>query len=453
MPIITDPDNLNQGTEVVFDTSEKTIGLSIAGNLSTDGVTLKALYSFAKEEWKNDADLIKFPFAFTPITDEQFELVNGWNFADNTTKNLIRTGGWAVKNNAGVSSEEYAGIVSLGSIGASDQPYFQQVDGGAPTDFELTGAVNQAVQIYGDATHGNFDYRDTFNIFVREQGKIYAQATLDDIGVTEMSYQVYRFPLANADDLKVTHEDTDITTLAPYTGMSIEWFATPQARTIGATSYNFHVIVDGNGGTLEQVYEFIQYKLRQTSDIDDGAGTKIGKVTSALNKFVGDNYYTLVQSEGGVYIDNFNLSDTNRLYVVDDTGTNRSFPYVATLTLQFGENLVNDANAIFRVFFTNDDAGNNAGADYGTTNAILVQDNDDVAMSGTISSNSSLTFSYDYDGNVQRGAASAGDDAPVTVIAIGLDTAQFVKATGTITRSTSNVVSLTSSLERNYQND
>jgi len=73
-------------------------------------------------------------------------------------------------------------------------------------------------------------------------------------------------------------------------------------------------------------------------------------------------------------------------------------------------------------------------------------------MSGSVGGNSSLTFTYDYDANVQRGSASAGDDAPITVIGIGLSTGQYVSATGTIARSTSNVVSLVSALERNYIN-
>ena len=115
MALIVDPDDLNQSTEVTFDTAAKTIALSQAGNLSTDGVTLKALYSFCKEEWKNDANLIRHPFPFTPITDEQFELKDGWDFANDASRYLIRTGGWAVVDTNGVTQEMWAGIITLGS--------------------------------------------------------------------------------------------------------------------------------------------------------------------------------------------------------------------------------------------------------------------------------------------------------------------------------------------------
>lgn len=452
MAIITDPDNLNQGTEVVIDASAKTVQLLVAGNLSTDGVTLQCLYSFLKEEWKNDSTLIRYAFPMNAITEEKFELVNGWDFKDDTSRHLIRTGGWALYDLAGTVVEMWAGIITLGSLGATDQVYFQQTSGGAPSDFILAGAVNQAIKVYGDATHGSITAQDYLKLFVREQAKTYAMSQISDIGVAEMVNQVYRFPLANADDLKVTHEDTAMTS-APYSGMSITWYATPQTRTIGGSDYSFNIIINGNGGTAEQIYEYVQYALRQDADIDAGTGTKNGLVAEAMLKFVGDNLYSLLTSDGGVYIDNFGAADTNRLFFVDNAGVEHSFPFVAALTLQFGENLMADASAMFRVFFTNDDAGDNTGRDFGTATAITVNDNDGVAMTGLVGGVSNLQFTFDYDGNVQRGAASAAKDAPITVVAIGLNTAQYVKATGTISRSTANTVSLVAALERNYKND
>jgi hypothetical protein len=287
---------------------------------------------------------------------------------------------------------------------------------------------------------------------VREYAKSYASSTLGDIGVSSMTYQVYRFPLANAADLKVTHNDAYLAGNAPYTGMSITWFAAPQSRTIGGVARNFHVIIDGNNGTAEQIYEYVQKQLRQATDIDAGAGTQTGKIAADMLRFVGDSLSTLQAAEGGVYIDNFQTNDTNRLSFVDDTGTSRTYPFVAVLTLQFGENLVSDAGAIYRVFFTNDDAGDNTGRDYGTASAIIANDNSANPMSGNVSGAPSVQLSFAYDSNVQRGAASAGTDAPITVVGIGLATAQFVKAVGTIQRSTANVVSLVAPLERNYAN-
>ena len=448
MALITDPDNLTQNTEVTFDTAAKTIALSQAGNLSTDGVTLKALYSFCKEEWKDDTNLIQHPFPFTPITDEQYELKDGWDFANDASRYLVRTGGWAVVNTSGVTTEMWAGVITLGSLEAGTQVYFSQTAGTA-TDFQLTGEVNQAVKIF-DST--GTDDRGTLNLYARKQGDKFAQAALSDIGVTgNMTFQVYRFPLATSADLKISLGDPTVSA-APYSAITITYHASPISRTIGGVSYNFNVEVDGNGQSIEGIYETLQYRLRQASDIDDGAGTVIGNVADELAFFLGD---TLKLKEG-VYLTNFDATDTNNILHDPNGGPfDIAFPFTASLTLEFGGNLVSDSDAVYRVFFTNDDAGDNLGYDFGTANAITVEDATSPTpqdMAGTVGGASSVTFTYDYDGNVQRGSASAGDDAPITVVALGLETGQYVSATGTIARSTSNVVSLVSALERNYEN-
>lgn len=440
MAKITDPDFLIRNTEIVFDfsvSSAKTIQLLVAGNLSNDGVTLQAIYSKCKELWKTASDLIKIPFPFDAITPTQFDLVNEWNWKDATSRGLIRDAGWSVRDTSGNATEEWAGIISLGTVGSSDQIYYQQSTGGAAQNFILTNAVNQAIQIRKTGS-GAFDYRSYLKVFVREQGKTYAQASLTDIGVSQMTYQTYAFPLSNAQDLKVSTSDVTIAGNTPYTGMSITYFGTSQSRTIGGGSYNFDVIIDGNGASAEQIYEFVQYKLRQSTDIDAGAGSVTGKTANSLLRFLGD---TLITSTG-VYIDDFSATDTNRINFFDNTGTQRTFPYVSAGTIVFNDNLRTDSNAVYRLFFA---------SGYGTASAITVNDNAGNPIAGNILGASSISFSFDYDGNVQ-GGRTAGTDAAVVAVALGLDKAQYVQATSTITRSTANVINLVSSLERNYSN-
>ena len=444
MALIVDPDQLNQATEITFDTSAKTIALAVAGNLSADGVTLKCIYSFAKEEWKNDAALIKHTFPFTPITDEQFELKDGWNWANDATRYLVRTGGWAVVDASGVTQEMWAGVVTLGSLETGTQVYFNQ-SSGAATNFQLTGAVNQAIQIFD---LGVFDHRTSLTVFARKQGDSFAQSNLAAIGVTTMSYQVYRFPLATSSDLKISRGDTAIAG-APYNGITITYHSSNFARTIGSTSYNFNIEIDGAGQAIADIYERIQYELRLASDIDDGSGTVTGNTASDLLFFLGDT----LKGREGVYITNFATADINNI-LHDPIGASVDigFPFTASLTLEFNANLVSDSAAVYRVFFQNDDAGDNSGRDFGTANALLVKNASNADMAGNVGGNASIALTYDYDANVQRGNASAGDDVPITVVALGLATGQYVTATGTILRSTANSVSLVSPLERNYQN-
>jgi hypothetical protein len=144
-----------------------------------DGVTMQALYSFLKEEWRNNSlsssgqDLIKFTFPMVSITSEQFEIGGvsnaNWEFANDTgdgplaaesSRNLIRTGGWSSINSRGQIIENYPSIVTLGFLEDTSQVYYQLTsETTAPNDFVLTGPVNQAIRtletIGGVTTTGN----------------------------------------------------------------------------------------------------------------------------------------------------------------------------------------------------------------------------------------------------------------------------------------------------------
>jgi hypothetical protein len=325
----------------------------------------------------------------------------------------------------------------LGNIDSSDTPYYAFSSDSAKTDFAFTGPINQAIQTFGDASNGNFDKRsDTLTLYIRAQGKTYGSSTSTIIGLTELNYIANRFSLSGVADSNITASDSDIATTAPYTGMSITYGAT--TRTIGGVSYNYDVVVNGNNGNTQQINEFVQYKLRQATDIDDGAGTQVGQLENSLMGFVGDKLKTTT----GVYIDNFQASDRNNLVFTDTGGTERAFGFLSTGTISFNTNLVSDPDAIYRMFFT---------SGFGSGSAIIVDDNSGTDISGTVGGASSVAFDFDYDGNTQ-GGRTAGTDAEVTVVAIGLEGAQYVSTTHTITRATGQNISLVAPLERNYDN-
>ena len=103
--------------------------LSGTGGTVTDGATLQAVYSFLKEEWKTAGsgfvDLIQFIFPLESITREQFEIGGAthgdFDWRDNDTRNLIRTGGWAKLDSAGTTKQEYAGVITLGALDSDTQ--------------------------------------------------------------------------------------------------------------------------------------------------------------------------------------------------------------------------------------------------------------------------------------------------------------------------------------------
>ena len=437
MALITDPDDLVQGTEIILDTAALTFELVVGGNLSDDGVTGQGVYSFFKDAWKTDATLISYPFPAITITPEQFEFVKGWKPANDTTRNLLRACGWREIDQFGVTNREYMGIVSLGNIDAGDTAYYSFDGDISKTDFDFAGPVNQGIQTFGDFSNGDFDRRaDSLTTYIRTQGKLYGSATTGSIGLSSLNYITNRFPLAEAVDTKITASDNDILTLAPYTGMSISYGNT--VRSIGDVDRNFKAVVDGNFGTAEQINEFVQYALRQATDIDENESGVVGDLADSLTAFLGNT----LKTRTGVYIDNFLPDDTNRIIFTDNGGVERTFPFVASGTFGFNANLASDNDAVYRVFFTDT---------FGTANATIVNDNSGAPLSGLVSGFESIGFDFDYDGNTQQ-SRTAGTDADITVVAIGLDSAQYVSATATIGRASGQNISLVAPLERNYSN-
>jgi hypothetical protein len=441
MPLITDPDFLGQAEEVVINVTEKTIELFNTTKLSTAGVTGQALYSFLKEEWKTDANLIPYPFPMISITTEQFEFIEGWKPKDNDTRNLLRFAGWREIDGFNNLDKQFMNITSLGNIGASNTAYHAFTGDTQATDFSFAGPVNQAIQVYDsgvEAGDGGFDNRAlVLTTFIRNQGQLYGSANTTSIGLTGLNYIANRFPLGQAPDTKITADDTTIATNEPYQSMTITYGAI--TRTIGGTARSFDILINGNNGTAEEIYEFVQWSLRLETDIDTGIGTQIGKLTAELLAFSGNT----LKTKTGVYIDNFQAADTNRIIFTDTGGTERTFPFVAAGTISFNQNLVDDTDATYHMFFTDT---------FGTANSTIVEDNSGQPITGNVGGASSVAFDFDYDGNTQQSRTDA-TDVGVTVVAIGLGSAQYVVATGTLQRTVEQNISLVAPLERNYSNE
>jgi len=220
----------------------------------------------------------------------------------------------------------------------------------------------------------------------------------------------------------------------------------PFVRVLNNQQYPFNWRLFGNGCTLNQAFEFIQKELRQSYDIDEGSAVARGDVTDLLMSFASPTGSGL-----NLFIDDLSSADFNNATFFDVIDVARNFAFIAGVTITLNTNITGAANAKVVVFFTNDDSGNNAGFDFGTPNAIIVQDSTSQDMTA-VNPVSNLSFTFDYDNNVQRGGASAGTDAPVTIVAIGTDTAQYVLTTGTIQRQNNNTFALVAALERNYSN-
>ena len=440
---ITDGDNLVVGTEITIDTTAKTFTLNQAGNLVyKDGVTLQAVYSKFIKLWETAA-YNKYPFPMYVIDAKsgQFNFgtdggtYNGWKPANDVTRQALRDGGWNEYLSNGTLDRQYVGIVSLGDVNTGAQLYYQRDAVDAPSNFTFTDEVNEGILVY---QNGSLDKRAYFKAFVREYAKKYKSSTLVDTGQTATGAYTVNVLLSNEDDLKITANDAAMTG-APYNNITVTYYGSDQSKTIGASSYPFRVVVEGNGATLEQIYTKCQYLLRQATDIDAGAGTVIGKTANELCYFVGD---TLVTTQG-VFIKNIQSNDLNRIELYDQNNVKRTYPYVAAGTLNFNSYLSSGGTGVYVMYHADTVTG-----DYGTANAIIVKDGSNNDITGTISSGS-IGFTFDYDGNNQ-GGRTPGTDAPVVIFALNKGVSKPVVATGTISRAKGLSFSLVAEADRAY---
>jgi hypothetical protein len=369
--MITLPSDLNQGTEVTINTTTKTIQLNIAGNLTISGVTLQALYSFLKDEWKSDDNLIKSLFPMVAITEDRYEFMYGWTPYDNDTRKLIRSSGWNEYDDSGVLTASFMGLITLGTIDATAQPYYQHEIDGTIVDTCCPGQVNQPIQIYGDINNGDFTYTDYLKVYDRTQGKTFTESSMADIGVTLIQYKSYTLLLSHIDDLKISESDSTISTTLPYTGITVTYYDTAVQRTIDGVDYDFSIIINGNNATPEQIYEKIQYLLRLDTNINETGTSVIGKTAALLLTFTGDN----LAASTGVYIDNYPTSELSRLSVYDNTGTLRTFPIVSVFTIN---GLITGSQVSIY---------DNEIVDYANNNTLLAE-----------TDSSSTTFEYIHDG-------------------------------------------------------
>ena len=506
MAKITTRAGLNVGTELIIDEPNRTIALAVAGNLvAKDGCTMQALYSKLVDLWAT-ATYQDSPFPMNAIDalSGQYQIgvdaggnANGWKFLNQDTRNYLRDGGVEEYNASGVLGRAQAGIIGLGSVSAGAQLYYQTTLGGAATNFVYTDQANQMVQVFGDATADptttSFDDRTYLKGYVREEGKKFQDSILADTGKTPTGAYIVNLLLSNEDDLKIQDTDANVSTIAPYTGITVtyldgtgftvasvgslvadavrqdtagRWFICTTGGTIDAagvadytanggtavlaaftgerevgtgTYYPFTKIIEGNSASLEDIYTKVQYLLRQPGDIDSGAGSVIGKTADELLVFVGDALETTL----GVYVDSILSADANRITFNDQNGVDRINPVVSAGTLNFNAALVG-AGSSYRLMFTSPPG---VGNDYGEAGAITVLDSTGTPIAGTISS-ASIPFDFDYTNDTLGGTAAT--NKAVTLVGIRPNSAKFAVATGIITNSKTISISLVAETDRAY---
>lgn len=213
----------------------------------------------------------------------------------------------------------------------------------------------------------DLDNRFSFSLKLRPRdddalGKSFAQQSLGDALATQLSNRAFVFGLGCVEDANITNTDAVVSAY----GVTITFHSTPQSlggATLVGGARDFGIVIDGNAKTATEIYEAVQYALRQLTDIDNDADTHIGRMIDGLVRFNGSvlefgsvngglSFPTNPDGGGsGVFCSNVAAADANNVKFFDNLGVLRSNQETIAVTLDANDTLNNDTVGVMDLWF------------------------------------------------------------------------------------------------------
>lgn len=285
--------------------------------------TLRSVYSDAMDIFAQASqmdDLIPLR-ADTPTL---FTLINGWTFSTTSIQYLTSA---SLQDSAG--DNIWTNVQTLGTIVAGTTLYIEQ-DGSVVYTAPSTGHINILLKTKDSGTE---IAGQVFKVFARLFQKEYSSFSTTGGAI------VSNVPLSTKSDAQL---DIASATLDAYTGLSITWGTI--TRDVGDGDNTYSVLVDCGGKTLKEAYNWVQYQLLKTTDIDSGAGTEIGKLTDSLTSYTGS-----MITATGVFFEDFDASDANNIKYTDDDGDLHTPPVSVALSVDAVSAMVGGRVAIYEL--------------------------------------------------------------------------------------------------------
>lgn len=415
-----------------------------------DGLTLRALYNFENARRRVDETLRKYKRA----TDGDYRFAGAYSFVngvklDGTDRNKLRNSGWIEYAESGDGQTTvdriYHGVVSLVDIQAGTQPYYTLTSDTAEatlqaatwTNFARLGDINEAVQVFGNTSNGNFDYTTrTLVVRVRSWGYNAGETTSVATGISEFSGFSAGYGVGESLNPQNGYTLANVyggAKIAPWTGMSLEYFSAPQTESgfneaDGQFSWVLH---NAGGGTVQQVAAFLDALALQDADIDAGAASYNGRKGRV---WYARNASGKVVTSTGLFIEGLSTAEQQNIIQTDNAGNAKTYPFFPDVQITVGAAALADPNAWYHVYY----ADGAAAADFDTAGAVTVNDSAGNPVKGNVQADAvagKVSFAYAYDTNTQAGLP-ANTDKAIVVLVEGDGVAAQAITYATITRST-----------------
>lgn len=315
-----EPSGLTFGTTATVNTGTKRFTVTVA-------TTGQNWYSFLQQSWRTEATLANVTFPLIANGPNSFTLFDDWEFSSGI--NYLSRDGMRYKNTADTQTAIWAALLSSG-VPAGETVRYRQVVDGATYSAAATGEIDQLIQVYGDATHGNFDYRGFLVLKVQAEG--YDQVAADAVTTYgNLEDQLYVVGLAPATNGVATGDPglaspPVITIHAPTTWNGKDFSITITDSLTGNTGENIIKWLRYNfeqGGTFQGLDGFAWHDLVQVS------GNKYKTVRGTVYGYSGLKGVRVVNNDGTTSHAGFNL------FTADD-GTTYAPPAAATATVVAG---------------------------------------------------------------------------------------------------------------------
>ena len=395
------------------------------------GISIGAVYGFERQQRRvneflrqydyYEKGVFKYAGAYELVNERLFSTI-GSNTGDDRTK--LRGSGWLERNIGGTVTATYFGVRSLGNIESASQPYYQLAEGGGgtPINFQKAGDIDEAI-----AGTGAMSYLSNK---VRTYGQNYDEKTLVDSGISEMSGYSAGFALGEGPHLTTVPATYPLANvygtaqIAPWTGMSLERYATGQVKSgFNEAAGTFSWILHNAGtGTLNQIVAYLDAVAQTDNDIDSGT------VTVTRGKRIRTLYYYdaagrhitrrgfSIADNLGLHIDDVPTADRQKIRFVDNGDMLKTYPFMVSLQITVGANAAADPNGWYHVWRT---------VGYGSGTAITVLNSAGSAMKGSTYGQNVVTQEYDW----------AGGQLGITIECEGDGVATQAKTVATITEN------------------
>lgn len=288
-----------------------TFGTTATVNTGTSRFTLTTAttgqnwYSFMIESWIAQSALRNVQFPLSTNGPNSFTL-DGWEFSSGLT--FIRQDGIRYLA-SGVATAIYSALYSVDTASGL-QIRYQQTDGGTTVYASNTGQIDQLIQVYGDATHGNFDLRSWLTLKVQADG--YDQAETSAVATYgNLEDQLYVIGLNPVSNGLPTGAPTvaGSPTITDHGASPVTW---------NSKAFSITITDSAAGNTGETLMRWIRYNLSL-------GGTFQGKDAFNWHDLVQTNGDSFKSVRGAIYGDTGAAIKGVRVVMSDGTTPHPSF--------------------------------------------------------------------------------------------------------------------------------